>query len=431
MAMRVAQRNGIKAATGIEAVRLLRKQGIDPFEGIDPARSSSRGEGANHRALTTTEQDPQPQLPKAYRQPSPPAKLEPAPLPGAQAQRNQEISRIQRDIARRRRRRMALLSARLAVFVGLPTLIAAWYFFVMATPLYATNSEFVIQQADGAAAAGGALAGMFGGAGMGSMQDSITVQSFLQSRDAMRRLDAEEGFKTYFQSDQIDPLRRLPVDATDEAAYRLYQDMVQVSFDPTEGIIRMEVIAADPATSERFARALVQYAEDQVDQLTRRLRENQMADAMESMRMAEQRMREAQNRVLDLQERFQILSSEVEVTLLTQQIAPLETQLNNERLGLSDLRANARPNPARLEQAQRRIATLEGQIAATSVEPDAGRRRRHFAGAHPARTGDGGKRCRHAADAAGTIHAATRSRPDRGQSSGALSVAGGQPGGAR
>ena len=222
-----------------------------------------------------------------------------------------------------------------------------------------------MQQADaGSGAAMGGLAGMFGGSALGAGNDSRSVQSYLQSRDAMRRLDAEEGFKTYFQSDQIDALRRLTPDSTDEAAYRLYQDMVKVSFDPTEGIIRMEVIAADPATSERFARALVSYAEEQVDQLTQRLRENQMQDAQAHVAQSEQSMRASQQSVLDLQQRFQMLSSEVEVTLLTQQIAGLETQLNNERLGLSDLQANARPNPARLEQSNRRIATLEGQIAA-------------------------------------------------------------------
>ena len=49
--------------------------------------------------------------------------------------------------------------------------------------------------------------------------------------------------------------------------------------------LRMEVIAADPETSERFAHALVAYAEEQVDQLTQRLRENQMRDAMESVEL--------------------------------------------------------------------------------------------------------------------------------------------------
>jgi capsular polysaccharide transport system permease protein len=209
----------------------------------------------------------------------------------------------------------------------------------------------------------GGLGSMLAGTGLATSQDSVTVQSFLMSREAMRRLDAEHGFKAYFQRPEIDPLRRLAPDATNEDAYRLYQDMVQVSYDPTEGIVRMEVIAADPETSERFARALVTYAEEQVDSLTQRLRENQMRDAVAGVAEAEVRAREAQMRVLELQENFQVLSSEVEVTLLTQQITTLEGQLNQERLSLADLRANARPTSARLAQTERRIATLEGQIA--------------------------------------------------------------------
>lgn len=365
MAMRVAQRNGIKATSGLEAVRLLRAQGIDPFAPstlLDIVRDQSKA--SSSRALTTTEQ---PALPKAYRQPAPPATT-PPPSEG-QAQRRVEISRIQKDIARRRRRRMALLGSRLLVFVGLPTLITAWYFFFIATPLYATNSEFVIQQADAQAApSAGGLAGMLGGGAIGGLQDNVTVQSYLQSRDAMRRLDDEFGFKAYFQQPEIDPLRRLPADATDEAMFRLYQDVVQVGYDPTEGIIRMEVVAADPATSEAFARALVRYAEEQVDQLTQRLRENQMRDAIGSVTLAEQNMNDAQLRVLELQERYQVLSSEVEVTLLTQQITALETMFNQERLSLDDLMANPRPNQARVAQSERRIATLTRQIEALRAQ---------------------------------------------------------------
>lgn len=375
LAQRVAQKNGIRATTGLEAVRLLRRQGIDPFKletMLDIAEADAEDGGAESeaagapqsRALTTTAP---PRLPETRREGGKPgqpqAQPKRAPLPSAEA-RAAEIKRIQRDIARRRRRRLVLLGARLGVFVWLPTLIAAWYFFAVATPLYATNTEFVIQQADSSTAAPvPGLGAMLAGAGVATLQDSTTVQSFLQSRVAMRRLDAEHGFIAYWQNPRIDALRRLAPDATQEAAYRLFRRMVSVSFDPTEGIIRMEVAAADPATSERFARALVAYAEEQVDSLTQRLRENQMRDAITAVEQAEARAREAQMRVLELQERFQVLSSEVEVSILTQQITTLEGQLNQERLSLSDLRANPRPNAARLAQTERRIAALEDQIA--------------------------------------------------------------------
>jgi len=357
MAQRVAQRHGIRASTGLEAVRLLRAQGVDPFE-PSTLLEIVRDKGAEGREVATTAQ---PQLPKAYRQAQPPA-LTPQPGSGGD-DREIEVSRIQKDIARRRRRRMTLLAVRLLVFVGLPTLITAWYFYAIATPLYATNSEFVVQQAD-AQPSGGGIGGILGGGGvMGGLQDNVTVQSFLLSREAMHRLDQEQGFKAYFQQDFIDPLRRLDPDATDESAFRLYQDVVNVGYDPTEGIIRMEVVAADPQTSATFARALVGYAEERVDQLTQRVRENQMGDAMDSVGAAQEQMNTAQLHVLELQQRYQVLSSEVEVTLLTQQITGLETQLNQEMLSLADLQANARPNQARLAQAERRIATLQTQIA--------------------------------------------------------------------
>lgn len=378
MAQRIAQRNGIRAGTGLEAVRLLRRRGIDPFhqdtildiaeagnasgEPADPAAQSAAkgkaGKAEPSRALTTTEQPP---LPKTRPNDKPPAVSAPKTAPAQQ--RAQQVRKIQRDIVRRRRRRLMLLAARLWVFVFLPTLLVGYYFFSIATPLYATNSEFVIQQADSAPAGGmPGFGSMLSGTGLATSQDSVTVQSFLQSREALRRLDTEHGFIAHFQRPEIDAIRRLAPDASFEAAYRLYRRMVQISYDPTEGIIRMEVIAADPESSERYARALVAYAEEQVDQLTQRLRENQMSDALVSVEMAEQRNREAQMRVLELQERFQVLSGEVEVTLLTQQITTLEGQLNQERLSLSDLRANPRPQAARVAQAERRIAALEEQI---------------------------------------------------------------------
>ncbi|MCC5987179.1 MAG: capsule biosynthesis protein [Pararhodobacter sp.] len=382
LAMRIAQRQGIKASSGIEAVRLLRERGIDPFEtskllesdtlpapigagqgiaGQDEANDAESGENATTgRALTTTEQ---PALPRTRRQPPPPAQTEARNTqPAVSQRRNQEIARIQTDIVRRRRRRLALLASRLLVFVILPTLLTAWYFYRIATPLYATNTEFVIQQADSASPSAPGMGGLFAGTGLATSQDSVTVQSYLQSREAMRRLDAEEGFKDHFRDSRIDPIRRLSLDASDEAAYRLYRRHVQISYDPTEGVVRMEVIAADPETSERFSRALIGFAEEQVDRLTQRLRDNQMRDAEESFQRAEERNNEAQMRVLELQERYQVLSSEVEVSLLTQQITTLEGQLNQERLALEDLRANPRPNQARVAQVERRIAALESQI---------------------------------------------------------------------
>ncbi|MDH2325889.1 capsule biosynthesis protein [Cereibacter sp. SYSU M97828] len=351
MARRMAAKQGIEASSDLEAVILLRRTGTDPFQ-----RNSVVGLVPKPEAPTPAEGEKKAQLPqtiKPLRVPSTQVRAETSHLT--------DLIRIQRDIARRRRRALLMLAARLAFFVLLPTLVAGWYFYRVATPLYSSKSEFVIQQAENPVVGG--LGGMLRGTAMATSQDSMSVQGYLQSRDAMERLDHDLGFRAHFSDAHIDDLQRLAPNATFETAYKTYKRNVNISYDPTEGIVKMEVKATDPAAAVAFSEALISYAEEQVDELTQRMREDQMAGAQEGYNLAEQKMIEAQERVVHLQEQYRVLSSEVEVTLITTQIGTLETELLQDRLSLQQMEANPTPNIARMEPLKARIARLNDEIA--------------------------------------------------------------------
>jgi capsular polysaccharide transport system permease protein len=366
LARRVAQKHNLPATSDIDAVRMLRLAGIDPFQRsrlLELVQSNEAQPAAASPAPASTATDPDEQgapgrvrLPQTFR---------PMQVPSTEqrAERSHlaDLQQIQRDIARRRRRKTALLAGRLFAFVLVPTIAAAIYFYDLATPLYATKSEFVIQQADSAATAG--IGGLFRGTTLATSQDSIAVQGYLQSREAMLRLDQDEGFRAHFSDPNIDAIQRLDTDATQEAAYKVYSRNVKIAYDPTEGIIRMEVSATDPESAARFANALISYAEEQVDQLTQRLRGDQMSGALASYNQAEEKMLAAQNAMVDLQQRLKVVNSEVEVGLVTSQIGALETQLTTERLSLEQMRLNEAPNAARMAPIVQRIATLENEIA--------------------------------------------------------------------
>jgi len=357
MARRVALKHGLEPVSDFDAIRLLRAKGIDPFQ------------RSNMLDLVVAEtsqpvQTPRTQLPQTVPQPGtnlPSTEFsKPAEVAKPAERRADAIQRIQRDIAKRRRRKFLLLMARLAVFVFLPTLLVGYYYFKIATPLYATKSEFVIQQAETQSAAG--LGGLFQGTGLAVQQDSTTVQSYLQSRDAMLRLDRDQGFKTHFSQDWIDPLQRLPEDASNEAAYKAYQRNVKIGYDPTEGILKMEVIAASPAASQAFSEHLISYAEEQVDNLTQRLRADQMSGASSSFDEAEQRVQEAQTRVLELQEQLGVLDPVTETSSIMQQVTQFEVQLRQKQLELQQLLANSRPNQARVDAVRGEIQRLQELI---------------------------------------------------------------------
>lgn len=359
MARRVAQKQGLTVASDFDAVFQLREAGIDPFQ-----RNSVLELVAADQQKTTSP-EAQVQLPQKMKQPGGAvAKSMPKPADKQLA----EIATIQRDIARRRRRKLALLFTRLSFFVFLPTFIVSWYYFTIATPMYATKSEIVIQQAQSQQAAAGGLSSLFQGTSIATQQDSIAVQSYLASREAMLRLDTDHGFKAHFSDPLIDEIQRLPADATNEAAFKLYTDRVRISYDPTEGIIRMEVIAADPATSTAFSEALIKYAEEQVDQLTSRLRDDQMSGANESYEVAEQQRSDALADLLSIQEEFQQIDVAGETSARLNQITSLEAERQRLNLILQSRLNVARPSALQVQSLQDQIANIDELIADLRTE---------------------------------------------------------------
>ncbi|MEX0279740.1 MAG: capsule biosynthesis protein [Arenibacterium sp.] len=378
MARRVAQKHNLPATSDFDAVRLLRQRGIDPF-----ARSNMLGlvvpqNGSDAEFRPEAEESPRPseqearvQLPQTM--PRGHDNLPAVEQLSPSERREREISQIQQDIARRRRRKLMALMARLAFFVLLPTAIAGWYFYQIATPMYSSKSEFLILQADNAGGTG--LGGLLTGTQFATSQDSIATQSYLQSKDAMLRLDADVGFKSHFTQDWIDPLQRLNENPTNEDAYKTYARNISIGYDPTEGVIRMEVIAADPETASEFSRRLIAYAEERVNNLSQQKRADQMQDAMQGFEIAEKERRAAQEALVQLQQKGAILDPEGVIAGLRSQINSVEIQFQEKELQLAALMDNARPNQARVDGVRadmNRLQALLNDLNARMVDASKG-----------------------------------------------------------
>ncbi|KZY01833.1 capsule biosynthesis protein, partial [Sulfitobacter sp. HI0023] len=265
----------------------------------------------------------------------------------------------QRDISRRRRRKLGLLMVRLAFFVFLPAFLAGYYFYNIATPMYATNSQFLIIQNEGSGGAGplgGLLPTQFA-----NSADSIATQAYLQSKDAMLRLDKDAGFKSHFADKSIDPIQRLEEDPTNEDAYKIYKKNVKIGYDPTEGVIRMEVIAADPEISATFSRNLLNYAEERVNSLSQQKREDTMRDGLAGYESAVEKRREAQESLIKMQVENGV-DPEAVIASIRTQITNYDTLLIEKELELAALLDNPRPNRAKVDGVQGDIRRISTQL---------------------------------------------------------------------
>jgi capsular polysaccharide transport system permease protein len=348
VARRLAQKHGFQVTSDLDAVRVLRKNGIDPFQ-------------SNNNILKNAaevSQIPAPaNLPATVRRSSEITEHQPL----DESQRQLEVHKIQKDLVKRRRRRIAALVTKLFCFVAIPSLLAGYYFYKVATPMYASYTEFLIQKADNPAIPG-AAGSLLNSSLLATAQDSIAVQGYLGSRDAMNRLDEDFGFKSAFQGANIDALQRLDDDVSNEKAYKAYKKRVRIGFDPTEGIIKMEVVTPAPELSYEFSTALIGYAEHRVDVLTQRLRSDQMKGATDAYEKAEIKFTEAQNRVVALQEKLGVLSPEGEISGQMSLIQTLEIDLQQRRLELIELLDNPRPNTTKVAVLERSINSRENML---------------------------------------------------------------------
>lgn len=356
MARRVANKHGLSPTSDFDAVRLLRQRGIDPFQRTNMLELVQAEAGSK-----PAPEPAKPSAPEAKVQLPQTIKMDRQQLPSTETvspaeRRAAEILQIQRELATRRRKKMMLLMMRLIAFVMLPTVLAGYYFYVVATPMYATKSEFLILKAENT---GGAMGSLFSGTQFATNQDAIAVQSYLTSKDAMLRLDRDEGFKAHFSQAFIDPIQRLDPDPTNEEAYSLYKRHIEIGYDPTEGVVKMEVMAANPKTAEDFSRALIGYAEERVDNLSFRKRSNAVTDAEQGLIDAENGRREAQELLVRMQQDGNIIDPEGRIAALRSQINTYELQLQEKQLQLQALLDNNRPNRAKVDGTEGDIRRLE------------------------------------------------------------------------
>ncbi len=340
MARRKAVRMGLSPKSGEEAAKMLEERGFDVTRDRVTMLDS-----------TVATQNPMP------------GNKVPGENPDiiTDEQRQADIKKIQRSIARRRRTRFFLIALRLFFFVILPTYLVGNYFYNVATPMYQVDSQMVIQKPDNGGAASG-LGGLLGGGGLSNLEDSVIVQGYLGSREAMQRLDRENGFIAHFQQESIDQIQRLPADASLEDAYKKYEKYVQIGYDPTEGVIRMSVIAITPEKATEFSRALIKFAEERVDRLAAPVREDQLLGAQKNYDEAEQAVLDAANVVLELQQSRGVFNADAELTGQMTILNSLEAQLVQKRLDLAEINSNLQPNQAQVNAIEQEIKGLSERI---------------------------------------------------------------------
>jgi capsular polysaccharide transport system permease protein len=197
-------------------------------------------------------------------------------------------------------RRHALV---LALFV-LPMMIATLYYGLIAADQYASEARFVVRSLS----SGGGIASLGLGAsgsnntpmvasnqglGRATSDDTYSVNEYIRSRDAVDRLERDDDLRAILARPEGDFINRYPnlwTRNNKETLYRHYRKLVDVEVQSDSGISVLEVRAFQPEDAQALARALLAHAEELVNKLNLRAREDAVKFASEVVQKAEDRI---------------------------------------------------------------------------------------------------------------------------------------------
>ena len=203
-----------------------------------------------------------------------------------------------REVVRKSHRQSWLIKHRwLVLFVGVPTLLATVYYGLIASPIYISQSTFVIKSPGQKAAPTLSLANLVQTTGLSAGQEQTKeIIGYIQSRTGLKDLEAQTDVRKKFASNDADFLSRFPSPFerdSFENLFRYYQSKIGATVDQDSGLAVLQVQAFTPGDAYEINGRLLDLSERLVNRLNQRAEDKAITEAERRVQQAEERVRNA------------------------------------------------------------------------------------------------------------------------------------------
>lgn len=252
------------------------------------------------------------------------------------------------------------------VIIGLPTIITAFYYLLIASPIYVSTSSFVIKSPGQKTSPALSLASIIQTSGFSSgTEQTKEVIQYVRSRNALQDVQKQVDIRGMYSNRDADFLSRFPrpwQSNTFENLYRYYGSMVAAELDNESSLAVIHVKAFRPEDAQKINNRLLDLSEVLVNRLNQRAENRAIAEAERRVEQAEDRVRRARIAFSAFRNQANILDPEKQA----QAVLEISNRLTAEQAALQaqlDVMESAAPlNPA-IPALRERIAAIGKAIA--------------------------------------------------------------------
>lgn len=253
----------------------------------------------------------------------------------------------------------------LLLMVVVPGVLGGIYYTFFSADQYLSETQFVVRSPNRNAA--GLLSGLLQSTGFVRAQDdSYIVSEFMLSRAAVAELVENDGLKDILSRPEADFLTRFPmpwIRENDEEFFQHYLRFVKVHTDSSSGVSTLEVKAFRAEDARNLATALLRHAEELINRLNDRARQDAIRYAQVEVGDNEDRLSVTQKRLTDFRNREVLVDPAKQSAAALDLIARLSDAVADSKTRLAALDEQA-PQSPQGDALRARVAAMEGEISA-------------------------------------------------------------------
>lgn len=270
---------------------------------------------------------------------------------------NQLISWTQSWLAPQFRRRRTLAAAVIA------SLLAAFYWGLIASDRYVSEAHIVIQQTDLAGGQSTDVMSLLGGGGGINRADQLLLRDHLLSVDMLEKLDDRLNLRLHFSDSSHDLLSRMWFeDVSIEKFHRYYLSRISVELDDYSGVLVIQAQAYDPKMAHEIVAMLAVEGEQFMNTLSHALAQEQVDFLEKQVTNIGERTMEARQTVLRFQNENGLLSPQGTAENIAGIINGLESRLAELKTRKVAMLGYLMPGSSDVKEITLQIGAVEKQI---------------------------------------------------------------------
>lgn len=258
-----------------------------------------------------------------------------------------------------------ILRMKLLAIALLASMLATFYWAVIASERYVSEAHVLIQRTDMASSQAMDFSALLSGGDGISRSDQMLLRNRLLSLDMLKLLDKELGLREHYSSHDHDILSRMFFhDASLEFFHKHFLSRVSVEYDEYAGVLVIQAQAYDPEMAQKITAALVREGERFMNAMGHQLAAEQVSFLEKQVKQRGDHALDARQRMLAFQNAKGLISPQSAAENLAAVVNKLEAQLTELNARKAALLGYLAPSAPGVVEVDLQIQAVEKQIKA-------------------------------------------------------------------